>query len=272
MSRTTLATVTRSEFAKFRTARSYVIGLIVLVVLFIGMGLLISGLQNVRVSYHHGGFSAREFDSTAFALIGYFFAQFAGGVIGALFVTSEFATGSIRTTLAAVPRRGLFVVAKAIVVTVLVAIASEIAAFVAFFSGTAIQPRSAFDVVANKVVDLPIASLSGHGVLRAVIMSGVYVTLLALLGVGLGLIVRHTAGTISIFVGLIFIVPLISLALPTGWQQGLDKVLPSNLGQSMISVSQPANSLSPGPAALLLAAYALGFVLIGYVLTRRRDV
>ena len=266
MSRTTLATVTRAEFAKFRTARSYVIGLIVLVVLFIGMGILISGLQNVRVNDPHGRFTASEFDSTAFALIGYFFAQFAGGVIGALFVTSEFATGSIRTTLAAVPRRGLFVLAKAIVVTVVVGLASEIAAFVAFFVGTAIQPRSAFGAT------LPIASLSGHGVLRAVLMSGLYVTLLTLLGVGLGLIVRHTAGTISIFVGLIFIVPLISLALPTGWQQGLDKVLPSNLGQSMIAISQPANSFSAGPAALLLGAYAVGFLLVGYLLTNRRDV
>src|SRR5271156_404638 len=100
----TLTSVAKSEWIKFRTVRSTIMGTIVLIVLTIGLGVLVTAL--VRAHFSTMPLTQKlTFDPLSTSLVGLFFAQFAVGVIGSLFITAEYSSGAIRTTLAAVPNR-----------------------------------------------------------------------------------------------------------------------------------------------------------------------
>ena len=93
----TLWATTRSEWIKFRTVRSSIMGVVVTVVLTIGLGVLITTL--VRTHWDQlSAIRVATFDPVSSSLRGSLFAQFAVGVIGTLFITSEYTSGSIRTT------------------------------------------------------------------------------------------------------------------------------------------------------------------------------
>jgi len=107
----------RSEVTKIRSVRSTYWTMIVLLVITIGIGALVSWLTGS----HWDQASASQkagFDPTSNALVGLFFGQFVIVVLGAMTITSEYSTGMIRTTLAAMPRRGVFLLAKGLVFTV----------------------------------------------------------------------------------------------------------------------------------------------------------
>ena len=130
-----------------------------------------------------------------------------------LAVTSEFSSGMIRATFAAAPRRPLVLAAKAAIVAAVTLVAGEILAFVAFGVGEAVL-KSQF----------PHAALGQPGVLRAVLMAGAYPALIALIGLGLGALIRHTAGAISAVVGVLFVLPLILIPLGTSIQNSVGQV------------------------------------------------
>ena len=115
-----------------------------------------------------------------------------------LAITTEFSSGMIRATFAAVPRRPLVLAAKAAVLGAVTLAAGEITAFAAFLAGQAALQAPA-----------PHATLGQPGVLRAVLLAGAYPALIALIGLGLGALVRHTAGAICALVGVLFVLPLL---------------------------------------------------------------
>ena len=256
----TLVDTTRSEFLKFRTVRATFIGLATLVVLTIGLAVLITLV--IKSNWSHRTLADKlAFDPVATSLAGVFFAQFAVGVMGARFITSEYASGAIRTTLAAVPRRVHLVLAKAIVLTITFFVVCEAVVFAAFVVGQAIY----------KSGHLPSVSLSDSTVLRAVIMAGIYLTFLTLIGFGLGLILRTTSTTISVYVTVLLIIPIIVNFLPSSWQDHITKFLPSNLGASMLSQTPSARSFAWGTASVILAVYTAAIVTLGTVTLARRD-
>ncbi len=113
----TLVDTTRSEFIKFRTVRATFIGLATFIFLTIGLAVLITLV--IKSNWNQRSPLDRlAFDPVATSLVGVFFAQFAVGVMGARSITSEYASGAIRTTLAAVPRRVRLVISKVIVLLV----------------------------------------------------------------------------------------------------------------------------------------------------------
>ncbi|WP_250031367.1 ABC transporter permease subunit [Paractinoplanes maris] len=117
------------------------------------------------------------------------------GVLGVLTMTGEYSSGTIRATLAAVPRRPLVLAAKAVVFGAVTLIAGEVAAFVAFFAVQAtLRPG-----VAAPALDQP-------GVLRAVAVTGAGSCLIGLIGLGLGAIIRHSAAAIGVLVGGVYVV------------------------------------------------------------------
>ncbi|HEV7959137.1 MAG TPA: ABC transporter permease, partial [Acidimicrobiales bacterium] len=180
----TLGSIVRSEWLKFRSVRSSIVGVVVTFVLTLGIGALVTTL--VRTHWATTNFATKiTFDPVSTSLVGIIFAQFAVGIIGALFVTSEYTAGSIRTTLAAVPRRVELAFGKLIVLLASMLVVSEIAVFATFLMGQAI-----FSGV------VPTASLSSAHTLRAVILAGLYLTLLAAFVYSLGLILRHSVTTI----------------------------------------------------------------------------
>jgi ABC-2 type transport system permease protein len=254
-----VASIVRSEWLKFRSVRSSIMGVVVTFVLTIGIGALVTWLLRVHWATE-GPLFVATFDPVSTSLVGVIFAQFAIGVIGALFITSEYTSGSIRTTLAAVPRRIELVVGKLIVLVISVFIVSEIACFAAFTLG-----QSIFSGV------VPTASLSNGNVLRAVILAGVYLTLISALACGLGLIIRHSAATISVYVSLLLIVPLIFAFLPQSWQNRGEKFLPSELGHAMASASSVANDFGAWTSLLLLVVYVVVILGVGTALFARRD-
>jgi ABC-2 type transport system permease protein len=103
-----------------------------------------------------------------------------------------------------VPNRRLFLVAKATTFAMVAFLVGEFASFVAFFAGQSLISGGA-----------PHATITQSGVLGAVIGSGLYLTVLGLLAVGLGLIIRHTAGALAAFVGVLLIVSLLTPAFPS---------------------------------------------------------
>ena len=155
--------------------------------------------------------------------------QLALGVLGALVITTEFSSGMIRATLAAVPRRPLLLAAKAAVLGAVALVVGEIFAFAAFAVGELVLRSPA-----------PHATLGQPGVLRAVLMAGAYPALIALIGLGLGAIIRHTAGAISAVVGILFVLPLILLPLGASIQNSVGQFLPMLIAENSLTAVKPA--------------------------------
>ncbi|MDE3064072.1 MAG: ABC transporter permease [Acidobacteriota bacterium] len=261
MSSVSLANVVRSEWIKFRSVRSTAFGFAVFVVLTVGLSVLITSL----IHSHWDQMNAVDkltFDPVSTSLGGVSLAQFAVGVIGSLFVTSEYSSGSIRSTLAAVPVRRRIVAAKLIVLSAAMIVVSEVVCFAAFFVGQSIY---------SGMIPASTDSLSNAGVLRAVLLGGLYLTMLAALGLGLGLILRQSPATISTFTGLVLLIPLIIFFLPTSLQDTLTKYEPSALGRGMMATTTPELAFGPWAATAVLALYVGVVLAVGTALFARRD-
>src|SRR5215468_6741122 len=177
--RVTQARVMRSEWTKIRTQPSAYWSLLAAVILVAGFGIGYSLLRVARPP--HGAAAMASFDPAGISLSGIQLAQIAVGVLGVLLISSEYATGLFRTTFAAVPRRLPVLWGKAALVAASVAAVSLPAAFVAFQGGQSILAHHHLSI-----------SLNHPGALRAVIGSALYLAVIALIGLGLGGIVRNT--------------------------------------------------------------------------------
>ena len=259
MDSVSVGSVTHAEWIKFRTVRSTVIGYVVTVVLTMGLGALITSA--IRSHWQTmNPLRKLTFDPVSTSLGGTLFAQFAVGVIGVLFITSEYSSGSIRTTLAATPRRVQVVVAKLIVLVSVTIVISELVVFAAFLMGQRIYQGV-----------VPTASLGSGAVLRSVVLGGVYLTLLASLGFGLGLLLRQQSAAISVFTSLLLIVPIIVFVLPQSWQSSFTRYEPSSLGHAMMSVSPSLDMFGPWTAALVLVGYVALVLVVSTTTLVRRD-
>lgn len=266
-SRYDIISIVRSEWVKLRTLRSTLWSLVALAVLGVGIGTLVSAAKASQFKHHiHIGFAAASFDPTRISLSGVLLAQLAVGVLGALAITAEYTTGTIFSTFSAVPRRHLVIIAKVIVFGSVALVASEITCFVSFFIGQGILSGSA-----------PYATLATPGALRAVVSAGLYLAVLGLFALGIGVIVRHTAAAITIFVTILLILPLILQALPTSYINAVDKYLPMSIGLVLLSNNSGVNAaafnhmFSPWVGFGVLCVYAVVALGAGMVLTVRRD-
>jgi ABC-2 type transport system permease protein len=182
-------------------------------------------------------------------------------VLGVLVMSAEYGTGTIRATFSAAPRRPLVLAAKVIVFGVVTLLVAEIVAFASFLVGQALLTAPAAH-----------ASLSTPGALRAVVGTGLYLGVIGLFALGLATIIRHTAGAISAFVGLLLVLPIIIEALPNSLQFDIRRFLPLQIGGVMMSVTSPnPHSFAPWTGFLVLCVYAAAVLVIGGVLLVRRD-
>jgi ABC-type transport system involved in multi-copper enzyme maturation permease subunit len=252
----------RSEFTKIRSVRSTYWTLLVLLVVSVGIGAAITGGTAARWSQMSPA-DRVSFDPTVLSLGGLtFLGELVTVVLGALTVSSEYSTGMIRTSLTVMPRRGVLYAAKAAVITVVLLITAVIAAFAAFWLGQALL-SSTHDS----------ATLSQPDVLRAVIGAALYVTMCGLLAYGLGSMIRHTAGAITIMVAILFVVPILVNLLPSQWRADVVRWLPSSAGDAItrtVSGAQP-HMFSPWGQFAVLAGYTVAALIAGIVLFRKRD-
>ena len=252
--------VLRSELIKLRSLRSTWITYLVALLIADGLGVLVAGLRGNDIHSHGGG---PVIDSVAFPMRGIMLAQLAIGVIGVLFVTGEYATGSIRSSMTAVPRRTPVLLSKALVLGAVTGVLSLVMTFVAFFAGEAVLSTWGYDV-----------GLGHPGALRAVTGAALYLVCIALTGLGIGFVLRSTGGAIATLFGIVLVLPLISQSLPVSWQDHISKFLPLNIAVHMIETKYEPGStaLSNGWGAIMLVVYAVVALGIGLVVVKRRDV
>src|SRR5215831_3628019 len=251
-----------SEWTKIRSVRSTVWTLILFVVISLGLGALFTWLT---VANWNGPQAADRdarivLDPVGFILgAGLGLGQLTLCVLGVLVISTEYSTGVIRASLLAVPRRLKMLTAKSVVFAALLIVVSEIVVFGSFFLGAAI--------LHSRVA----VSLGDHNVTRAVVGSGLYLTVLGLFSLAIGAIIRHTAGAITTAIGVVFVLPILSGLLPGSWGAHINAYLPEQAGV-LIGQSRPA------PGDLLSAWQGFGvfclwtavlLVIAGYLLQRR---
>jgi ABC-2 type transport system permease protein len=233
----------RAEWIKLRSVRSTYLtfGLTVLISVGAGAAIAASVGTAVKDGRWHG-----SYDPTAASFYALPFAQLALAVGGVLAASAEYSTGTIRTSLTAVPRRGRFLAAKAAAFALVTLAVSEATTFCCFFTAQALLARSAGH-----------ATFGQHDVARAVIGTGIDLTLIGLFGLALGSLLRHAAPAIAVIVALLFIPYEATDALP-GW---LQKYLPTLAGAQISNVVPGRNAL-PAWAGLGLMAALTAAVLI----------
>jgi ABC-2 type transport system permease protein len=257
--RVTQARVILSEWTKLRSLRSTVYSLLAAVALIIGFSVLVPAVTVAHWPPRDPGELA-SFDPTTRALAGIFLAQLAIGVLGVLLITGEYATGSIRATFAAVPLRLPVLWAKSVVFTVTTLTMTVVSVLVAFFVGQAI--------FSGKHIE---TTFGQPGVARAVIGSALYLTVIGLLGLALGALLRNTAAGISSLFGLLFVLPIIVHFLPSSWSDPIDKYLPSTAGQDVMAVVRDPGSLAPWVGFGVFCAYTAILLALAAVRLRRSD-
>jgi ABC-type transport system involved in multi-copper enzyme maturation permease subunit len=261
---TSLVPSVSSEWIKFRSVRSTVYTLLTTFVLCVGFGAIATFATRSRWG-QEGFVDKLTFDPTRTSLAGFTFAEIAIGVIGVLIVSSEYSSGSIRTTLAATPRRINVALAKAIVLFVTTIVVAELCSVISFLVGQAILSGNA---------SIPTASLSQSDPLRAVLLGGFSLALLALLAMGITLMIRHTAGSITTYVGILLILFIVVALLPTSWNVHIFKFLPEVLSESMRSATSQGSqfhTFTPWVSTAILACYAIAALIGGVFMLVRRD-
>jgi ABC-2 type transport system permease protein len=251
-----------SEWTKIRSVRSTIWTLILFVVISIGLGALFTWLT---VANWNGPRAAPRdarvvLDPVGFILgAGLGLGQLTLCVLGVLVISTEYSTGVIRASLLAVPRRLKMLTAKSVVFAALLIVVAEIVVFASFFLGAAILHSH-----------VPV-SLSDHNVTRALVGSGLYLTVLGLFSLAIGAIIRHTAGAITTAIGVVFVLPILSGLLPGSWGAHINGYLPEQAGV-LIGQSQPASgdvlSAWEGFGVFCLWTAVL-LVIAGYLLQRR---
>jgi len=185
-------------------------------------------------------------------------------VLGALTITSEYSTGMIRTSLTAMPRREVLYGAKAAVFAAISLAVAIPASFLCFFVG---QRLAAGTHVA--------ATLSQPNVLRAVLVTALYVALCGLFAFGLGAILRSTAGAIAAAYGCLFLLPQLAKALPNTWYADVARWLPG--GDVITQITSTAHHqisrhlFSAWGEFAVFGAYTVAVLVAGALLFRRRD-
>jgi ABC-type transport system involved in multi-copper enzyme maturation permease subunit len=234
--------VIRSEWTKFRTVRSTVIVSALTALFMVGLGLLVSAVAHARWD-HLDPSEQLPYNLVRRSLIGVFLAQLTVGVLGVLVITAEYTTGMIRATLGAVPRRLPVLWGKLAVFAPVTFILTLAASFAAFLGGQALLGSHG-------------VPLSTPGALRAVFGVALYLTVLSVLALALGFIIRNTAGAITGLFAIIIVLPAIAAALPSNWQRSIVPYLPSSAGQAVYATHQVPNSMHPWAGFALFCGYA----------------
>ena len=253
----TQARVVRAEWTKLRALRSTWWCGLTAVVLIVGLGAAIAGSGT---AYHVSAADSAAKGVSA-ALLGLLFAQLVIGVVGVLAFSGEYGTGMIRATLAVVPSRLPVLWAKLIVLAGLVLPVTLLCAVVDFFAVTAIESSRGGSAI----------SLTDPGVLREVVGSSLYLTVVVVIGLALGALLRKTAAALSVFAAVFFVIPIVVNALPHKLT-GFAPYLPSNAGGVLWgSPLTTTHALSPWTGFAVLCGYAVVLTGLAAWRLRRRD-
>jgi ABC-2 type transport system permease protein len=200
-------------------------------------------------------------DRTRLSLLGVVLGQALVAILAVLVIGGEYGSGMIRTTLTAMPRRLTVLAAKALVLTGVVAAAGTIAVLGSLLAGRLLLPRGS----------LP---LTDGPTLRAAAGSVLYLTLIALLSLGIAAVVRDSASSIGVVLGLLFLLPILAQVVgDPHWQRLLERIGPMSAGLAIQATTDlHALPLSPWAGLGVTAAWAATALTAGGLLLSTRDV
>ncbi len=259
----TQARVARSEWTKLRSLRSTRWAMAVTLFLIIGLALLFSTVVAARWPNLSIEDKFRFLTHPLRAsLVGVNLAELSIGVLGVLVITGEYTTGMIRSSFCAVPKRLPVLWGKAMVFAATTFALTLPAVLIAFFVSQAIL---------SSRLQILHTSFSDPGVARAVIGAALVLTVMGLFGLGIGAIVRHTAGAIVAFVAILFVVPPLLGLLPTDWANAINPYLPSSAADALWTIPRADNTLAPWAGFALFCGWVAATLAVAAVLLRRRD-
>jgi ABC-2 type transport system permease protein len=251
----TLPRVITSEWLKFRTLRSTMVVLGVAAVAMVAIALVVG--YNTR----HITASIDPNDHVQSSTMqGYYLGQLLIGALGVLFVSGEYSTGMIRSTFAAVPRRLPVLWAKLVVFVTVTAVTMIASCLIGFICSQALISHYRIGY-----------SLGDPGVLRVVIGTGVYLTLIGVIGAALGWIVRSTPGSLVAYIAVILVLPVLFGNVLGTWGKHVAEYMPSQAGASFINTIPEPPNLAPWTGLVVLAAWTVVAVGVAAVGLRRRD-
>ncbi|MFJ7490080.1 ABC transporter permease subunit [Streptomyces sp. NPDC097727] len=252
--------VLTSEWTKIRTVSSTVWTLISAFVVTVAMSAALCALMNAQFNDLPPAERA-TFDPTLISFSGMVLGQLAMVVFGVLVVGTEYSSGMIRTSLAAVPQRGSFLFSKVAVAGVLALVVGIATSFVSFFLGQSLLGDHHTDIGAENV-------------LRAVVGGGIYMGLIGIFSMGVATMLRSSMLSLGILMPFFFLVSQILSAVP-----GTKKVaryFPDQAGSKIMQVVPDAMNSNPAPYGPwgglgILIAWVAAALVGGYLVLKRRD-
>lgn len=250
--RLTFPRVLRSEWIKISTLRSTWWSIVIVAVLSVGISALVSAA------------TSGEIDAVQLIVAPTQFTMLLAAALGAIAITGEYSTGMIRSTLAAQPRRGAVLLAKALVVAVILFVAS----LVIF----------AISIVATA----PILGADGSGIpwgdpshsIVPLLYGALSMAVFALIGLSCGFLLRNGAGAIGLAVGILFVLPIVTSIFPYNdpawqWVRDLGQYLPMNASQALMVPGADFGLTDPVALLTLGGWVAVGLIGSWAALTRR---
>ena len=261
--RQTLVRAVRSEWIKLRTLRSTWVTAVITLVMTTGIGALATVITS-KPEYFGSG-------SWKMAILGAPFGQIIVAVLGALVITGEYSSGQIRSTLAAVPRRTRVFAAKSLVIAIWSFLLGVISLLLSW-------------LVAAPFMGDEAPSFSDTHIVGFIWGTGLAFAGIALLSLGMGYLVRSTAGAITVVVVLLFIIsiPLSLMAMKWHWAANVSSVMPSSVvqsvtdpftvsGQTTWADTNPSLFLTHTQAVLIFGAWVLVPLIAGWFVFSKRD-
>ncbi|MFJ9698754.1 ABC transporter permease [Streptomyces fradiae] len=252
--------VLRSEWTKIRTVASTVWTLAAALAVTVAVGAALSALMRVQFD-DLDEVSRMTFDPTMISFSGMTLGQLAMIVFGVLVVGTEYSTGMIRTSLAAVPQRAAFLYGKIAVAGLLALVVGLLTSFLAFFTGQAMLGEHG-------------TTIGEENVLRAVVGGGLYMCLLTVFAMGVTAMLRSSILSLGILMPFFFLVTQIMSAIPA--TRDVARYFPDQAGSAIMQVVPGALGQDPAPygpwgglgiMALWVAAALAG----GYLVLQNRD-
>jgi ABC-2 type transport system permease protein len=244
-----------AEWTKLRTVPSTAWLLLTTVALTVGISSLATSVVKCPASC--------STDTTKLSLTGIMLGQAAVAALAVLVMSGEYSTGMIRVSLAAVPRRGTVLAAKAAVVTGVVVVTGAVSVLGSVLIARVVLPGNGFAAI----------SLMHGPTFRAAAGSVLYMALIALLGLGAASACRDSAVAVTAVLGVLYFFPIIGVLIPNPlWQHRIERWTPMDAGLA-IQATKGLKSLpiGPWPGLGVLAIWAAVALLAGALLFRLRD-
>lgn len=257
--RVTFGHLVRSEWIKLRSLRSTWWTLAVTVVMMVLTSLLMASQANWFAENPDSG---AVLGGAEVIVNSFIFVQLSVAVLGALVITGEYSTGMIRSTLAAAPTRIPALAAKTIVTALVTAVTVTIGLALSY--ATTAPMLSGNDLVAD---------LQDTTTLRMLGMTIACMTLVSIMSVGFGTIVRHSAGAIFSLVAILFVAPMIGQMFSKDWVLEIMKFMPMNATGYAISATDATGSasLTIAQGGIVMVAWAVVPMIIAGILLKKRD-